>query len=807
MDFLRFKKFRIDTPISWDTHRGGWNYVVDILQSEFHTPDGTLLLTAVEDVMKKRKPIEEPWTGFIHQVPRNNLPNFPDLERLFKDQTWLASVKHCQGIYTISNYLKEYLDSQSFPFPINFIPYTVDFEFQEFDYDNFIGNPRNVLFIGEFMRNFQAFSDLKAEGYKKLLLVTETFAKSDIAMSPTVTMLDRLTDKEYDMMLSRNVVFLNLFDAPANTTVVECLARNTPILINKLPGVVDYLGQDYPFYYSSLEEAAEKLNDDRLIQETVTYLQESPNKPKLRKEHFIDAIHTGSIYRSLAIPATQKDQLSKLFDVTIVITSYKRLYNINDLLDALCNQQFKGTFEIILWNNNIENMASLNEISSKYTDLLTIRLIHSTENYYCAMRLAMVHLMQSDYLLICDDDVRPGPNYVATFWAKYHQQQRDVILCARGHVFEQHNLDEQYPEKVWEKHRHIQFYDESVYDTYIHFFHADNCFISKSILLKINGFELENPDFILVDDYWMSYIVSHELGIPILKIQLDSEITFTPCANDKEIALFHNPKVRKERIDFYIYHMRKGWPNSVPDASIPGSAVIRENNGLDAELPKAVVPVAKSIYFKTYDLSVVICFNSNITHLSTLIQSFLEQDFSGTYELIVWNNDVGSVKELDNLYTSYRDLMEIKVIHSDKNYFSVPRIALTGLLRGARVVWCGDHVIPKSNYLSYLYDRHLHSGSNTIVSVAGQSFLATDADTIERPGITEGGMSVNVLNGNSCILTHDLLRKIVTFRMPVFKTTLLQEQWLSDILSQELDTQLVSIESDAIINPVRADIL
>ena len=41
------------------------------------------------------------------------------------------------------------------------------------------------------------------------------------------------------------------------------LSINTPIVINRLPAVVEYLGADYPFYFNSLEEARDKaLNFD-----------------------------------------------------------------------------------------------------------------------------------------------------------------------------------------------------------------------------------------------------------------------------------------------------------------------------------------------------------------------------------------------------------------------------------------------------------------------------------------------------------------------------------------------------------------
>jgi len=62
----------------------------------------------------------------------------------------------------------------------------------------------------------------------------------------------------------------------------------------------------------------------------------------------------------------------------------------------------------------------------------------------------------------------------------------------------------------------------------------------------------------------MSFIISHYLKAPIWKIKGDNVFEFTPCADDENIALFHNQAVHEQRINFYVYHMRQGWPASVP---------------------------------------------------------------------------------------------------------------------------------------------------------------------------------------------------------------------------------------------------
>jgi hypothetical protein len=239
-----------------------------------------------------------------------------------------------------------------------------------------------------------------------------------MAVPPSVEIMTHVTDVEYDDLLSSSVVFLNLFDAPANTTVIECIVRNTPILINPLPGVVEYLGKPYPLYYNDLGEAEEKLHDPRALAQGVAYLRTLEIKGRLTPSAFVDAIAGSAIYRSLPLPRSQQRQFTS-YDLTILVCSYKRTYNIRRLLDDLTSQNFAGPYEIILWNNNRDESATLDRIVTEFKGRVDIRLIHSSINYYCIVRLAIAQLMRSPLLLICDDDVVPTRRYVAHFIAKY----------------------------------------------------------------------------------------------------------------------------------------------------------------------------------------------------------------------------------------------------------------------------------------------------------------------------------------------------------------------------------------------------
>ena len=77
----------------------------------------------------------------------------------------------------------------------------------------------------------------------------------------------------YDFLLSRSVVCMEVLDAAANNVTIECLARNTPLIVNRHPAVVEYLGADYPLYYDDHRQIADMLADESLILSAHQYLR------------------------------------------------------------------------------------------------------------------------------------------------------------------------------------------------------------------------------------------------------------------------------------------------------------------------------------------------------------------------------------------------------------------------------------------------------------------------------------------------------------------------------------------------------
>lgn len=88
----------------------------------------------------------------------------------------------------------------------------------------------------------------------------------------SVEFIEHINNLEYDKLLCENVIFIFLDDASAVNTVLECVVRNTPLIVNKHPAVVEILGNNYPLYVSNV-----KNNYGMIMMEVDALLREESN--------------------------------------------------------------------------------------------------------------------------------------------------------------------------------------------------------------------------------------------------------------------------------------------------------------------------------------------------------------------------------------------------------------------------------------------------------------------------------------------------------------------------------------------------
>lgn len=577
------RTLRFASNPGWDHHhRNAFAQAICSLKDKLHDDNAKVLfIPAVEQFIcdTEDKTIGQPWIGIIHNTVDNKEVFYvPDLQMLCSPR-YSHWFNNCKGLFTLTkvqeDYLKENLKLAS-SIPIQTVNYPIaNFKPRQEESSGVVlverirlNKPSSIgmVLIGSYQRDFDYFYKVKVpDCFTKTLLVGDDKILEESKRAPgNIQLLERANEQEYEDLLHNSVVFLALKqDGAANTLVVEALARNVPILVPRMRSVVQYIGQDYPLLYDPGSPDLQHLLSSVRVGQAIQYL-ESYDKCHLSQQSFCQSICQSTLLRSLPCHVT-----SQGYDVTVSICSFKRTHHLPDILERFWSKQsFPGTIQIILWNNNMDRREIVDAICTKYvkcpTQTRSLAVIHSSQNYYCGIRLSLGQLMESSRLLICDDDVYPGPDFVQFFMNAHHRHPRDV-LCVRGHYFLPHDLPCQDPGAVWRDYEHVRFAHDHKDEQMIHFAHMDACLLPKEAVVEAASKTMPDPDFVLVDDYWISYVLNHIFHRNIRKLATPKEgsdhvLTRTADSDQPGLALHTQTKVRDARLRLYIHHMLQGWP-------------------------------------------------------------------------------------------------------------------------------------------------------------------------------------------------------------------------------------------------------
>jgi hypothetical protein len=118
------------------------------------------------------------------------------------------------------------------------------------------------------------------------IMCRKSFENSKVILNKDVKIINYLENNDYDNILNENIVFIKLEDASAVNTVIECIVRNTPIFVNRLPAIEEVLGKKYPLFYDSINDVKNLLTMKH-IEKAHDYLK-NLNKTELRLETFIN---------------------------------------------------------------------------------------------------------------------------------------------------------------------------------------------------------------------------------------------------------------------------------------------------------------------------------------------------------------------------------------------------------------------------------------------------------------------------------------------------------------------------------------
>jgi len=264
------------------THRSGWPYCFQLL-SRLHSARGILFDDFVDRTFGLPNGAFDrwtaPWIGFFHRPP--GIPDHCTLamrpEEMFRTRAFQISRRKLVGAIAMSAYHLKWL-KRRFRVPTLMVKFPTAAGVP-FTWDKWRKNANKTLVqVGSYLRNLRAIYQVPTDGRVKKVHVLQDvpWVHATMAMLDAngcyrerpryghVQVISGLSNPAFDQLLTSNVVFLELFGASANNAVVECIARNTPLNVNRLPAVEDYLGKDYPLFYTHLSEVPVLLRNERL---------------------------------------------------------------------------------------------------------------------------------------------------------------------------------------------------------------------------------------------------------------------------------------------------------------------------------------------------------------------------------------------------------------------------------------------------------------------------------------------------------------------------------------------------------------
>ncbi len=316
-------KLTFEQTVVYPAQRSGWQYAQASL-APLLKPDGVLFDTMIERnfarqldaaVAEGRVPYRRPWVACVHVPPE--IPAWFDgrksFHRISQTAAWRESWPLCRGLFTLSRSMRDWLAARV-DVPVVALHHPTEISDTRFDWDRYLAAGQRVVQVGWWLRRLAAIHFLPLSKVRKAFLSPQSgaglsrfnpvleaerhHAGAPPASEWNVTWIPYQSAADYDAVLASSVMFLNLYGAVANNAIIEAIVRATPVLVNPLPSVREYLGDDYPLYYDTLDEAAAKASDPGLIRAAHDFLR-AMDLSFLSGATFCRELAASEIYRGL----------------------------------------------------------------------------------------------------------------------------------------------------------------------------------------------------------------------------------------------------------------------------------------------------------------------------------------------------------------------------------------------------------------------------------------------------------------------------------------------------------------------------
>ena len=310
-------KINLNNQPIFTSHRSGWTDVIYNMK-ELHNSKGVRFDGFLERNFFSNDPevYKTPWIGVLHNP--HNMPEWFSYstapQQLLTNKAFQKSLKKCKGLYAMSEYHADWM-RQVFDVPVESLYHPVVDRGEPFDIKAYTLNHNKLLInVGWWLRKLTSIDRVDLPSDQKLRLIPyrqgsravktiDMYRAHEESLEP-ITSTDLIAptaycipNDEYDELFTQNVIFVDYWDSSANNTVTECIARGTPLIVNKHPAVVEYLGEDYPLYFENLDQVPQMFKSISLISQAHKHLNKREHIINI--DNFIMTITSGDIYKSL----------------------------------------------------------------------------------------------------------------------------------------------------------------------------------------------------------------------------------------------------------------------------------------------------------------------------------------------------------------------------------------------------------------------------------------------------------------------------------------------------------------------------
>lgn len=288
-------------------HRSGWPFAYDALKQLPQTDADIWLDDFVEQTWVysgRREPITQPWAGIFHHPPHP--PTWTRqqdrLDRLREIPAFAESMRYMDVAICLSHYVAEWIE-ENWKVPTAVVKHPTEVPDMQWQPQTW-RNDKRLLQCGWYLRNVRLIHQIDTSIHRTRLMTkrpaTAEHEKNCIrefdraeARPSDVLPIGWVEDAPYDWLLSRSVVCMEVLDASANNVTIECIARNTPLIVNRHPAVVEYLGEGYPLFFEDYRAIAAMLDDEDLIMsghQYLTQLDKTYLSPHVFREGIVAAL-------------------------------------------------------------------------------------------------------------------------------------------------------------------------------------------------------------------------------------------------------------------------------------------------------------------------------------------------------------------------------------------------------------------------------------------------------------------------------------------------------------------------------------